>query len=655
MRERSSTIAPGLAMAPPARPVPAPRGTTGVAGRVGDAHDGLHVGRRMPRARPRAAASRCASPIGPRGWPSRAAGSVVTDAPRASWRRARTSCGIPPPYARRPMSDFRWSMSVGACEAGGMTPQTATLTRPARAAADPLADPVFAERYRAMQARDARFDGQFITGVHSTGIYCRPSCPAVAPKPSNVSFYLTAAAAHEAGLRACKRCLPDAVPGSPEWDLRDDLAARAMRLIADGVVEREGVPGLAARLGYTPRHLTRVLTAELGAGPLALARAHRAQTARALLTSTALPAADVAFASGFGSIRQFNDTIRAVYERSPLELRMAARLRERGIGRPRSAPSARPPTPALRRRRRAWRSSRMRASCACGCPPVRRSTPPACSTGSRTRALDGVEQAGPTCTTPAPSGCPAGPRLVAVRGRRRRPRAVDRRRGAPRDPRRPAAARRARATPVRPRRRRRGDRRRPSPPTRGSRHPSRPCPASGCPAASTRTNSSSGPSSASRCRSRPRERPSPASPPISASASTWRAGPDDAPTLCSPPPRRSPTRASACCGARPLASARSSTSPVASTPATSSSRAERERAELGARPARGSGHRPVDSGLRRDARDPGARRAPHGRPRAAQRGGRARPVRPTPRALQAEGARWAPWRSYASMHLWRAA
>ncbi|MDQ2660929.1 MAG: helix-turn-helix domain-containing protein [Actinomycetota bacterium] len=180
-----------------------------------------------------------------------------------------------------------------------------------------------------MQSRDARFDGQFITGVHSTGIYCRPSCPAVSPKPSNVSFYLTAAAAHEAGLRACKRCLPDAVPGSPEWDLRDDLAARAMRLIADGVVEREGVPGLAARLNYTPRHLTRVLTAELGAGPLALSRAHRAQTARSLLTATSLPVADVAFASGFGSIRQFNDTIREVYQRSPVELRATARVRER--------------------------------------------------------------------------------------------------------------------------------------------------------------------------------------------------------------------------------------------------------------------------------------------------------------------------------------
>ncbi len=184
----------------------------------------------------------------------------------------------------------------------------------------PATDPAFAERYRAMSSRDSRFDGQFITGVHSTGIFCRPSCPAVTPKASNVSFYLTAAAAHEAGLRACKRCLPDAVPGSPEWNIRDDLAARAMRLIVDGAVEREGVAGLAARLGYSERHLTRVLVDELGAGPLALARAHRAQTAR-LLLGTGLPISEVAFAAGFGSIRQFNDTIAAVYERTPTELR----------------------------------------------------------------------------------------------------------------------------------------------------------------------------------------------------------------------------------------------------------------------------------------------------------------------------------------------
>ena len=183
------------------------------------------------------------------------------------------------------------------------------------------ADPLFGERYRAMSSRDPRFDGQFIVGVHSTGIYCRPSCPAITPKPGNVSFYRTAAAAHEAGLRACKRCQPDAVPGSPEWNLRDDLASRAMRLIADGTVDREGVPGLAGRLGYTARHLGRVLAHELGAGPQALARAHRAQTARSLLVATGLPISEVAFAAGFSSIRQFNETMLAVYETTPSALR----------------------------------------------------------------------------------------------------------------------------------------------------------------------------------------------------------------------------------------------------------------------------------------------------------------------------------------------
>ena len=179
----------------------------------------------------------------------------------------------------------------------------------------------FDERYRAIDARDARFDGQFVTAVRSTGIYCRPSCPARTPKPANVTFYPTSAAAHEAGYRACKRCLPEAAPGSPEWNLRGDVAGRAMRLIADGVVEREGVPGLATRLGYSSRHLTRLLTAELGAGPLALARAQRAHTARMLLVATDLPAADVAFSAGFASVRQFNDTIREVFGMTPLALR----------------------------------------------------------------------------------------------------------------------------------------------------------------------------------------------------------------------------------------------------------------------------------------------------------------------------------------------
>ena len=185
--------------------------------------------------------------------------------------------------------------------------------------------------YRALAARDARFDGQFIAGVHSTGIYCRPSCPATTPRASNVRFYATAAAAHDAGLRACKRCQPDAVPGNPEWNLRDDLVGRAMRLIIDGVVEREGVTGLAARLGYSPRHVTRVLTAELGAGALSLARAHRAETARALLAGTDLPASHVAFAAGFASIRQFNDTVREVYALAPLEVRALARTGRQAV------------------------------------------------------------------------------------------------------------------------------------------------------------------------------------------------------------------------------------------------------------------------------------------------------------------------------------
>ena len=183
----------------------------------------------------------------------------------------------------------------------------------------------FEQRYRAVSARDSRFDGVFVTAVRSTGIYCRPSCPARTPLVRNVEFFATSAAAHEAGYRACKRCLPDAVPGSPEWNLRSDVAARAMRLIADGLVEREGVPGLSSRLGYTTRHLNRLLTSELGAGPLALARAHRAQTARQLLVATDLPVSDVAFASGFGSIRQFNDTIAEVYDRTPSQLRATRR------------------------------------------------------------------------------------------------------------------------------------------------------------------------------------------------------------------------------------------------------------------------------------------------------------------------------------------
>ncbi len=194
--------------------------------------------------------------------------------------------------------------------------------------------PGFSERYRVIQSRDRRFDGQFVTAVRSTGIYCRPSCPARTPKEENVTFYATSAAAHEAGYRACKRCLPEAAPGSPQWDVRGDVVARAMRLIADGVVDREGVPGLSRRLGYSARHLTRLLVAELGAGPLALARAHRAHTARALLVGTDLSSADVAFSAGFHSIRQFTETIGEVFGMPPRELRAR---RSRVAGAPASA------------------------------------------------------------------------------------------------------------------------------------------------------------------------------------------------------------------------------------------------------------------------------------------------------------------------------
>ncbi|GAA3480119.1 AlkA N-terminal domain-containing protein [Streptomyces yanii] len=175
-----------------------------------------------------------------------------------------------------------------------------------------------------MSSRDARFDGEFFFAVETTGIYCRPSCPAVTPKRKNVRFYPTAAAAQGHGFRACRRCRPDAVPGSAEWDVRADVVGRAMRMIGDGVVDREGVPGLAHRLGYSSRQVQRQLNAELGAGPVALARAQRAHTARVLLQTTGLPVTEIVFASGFASVRQFNDTIRQIYARTPSALRAEA-------------------------------------------------------------------------------------------------------------------------------------------------------------------------------------------------------------------------------------------------------------------------------------------------------------------------------------------
>jgi AraC family transcriptional regulator of adaptative response / DNA-3-methyladenine glycosylase II len=201
---------------------------------------------------------------------------------------------------------------------------------PDDAARDPSApddadwpDPAVA--YRAVSGRDPRFDGRLYLGVTSTGVYCRPSCPARTPRPENCRYYRSAAAAVAAGFRACRRCRPDSLPGSREWDARADLAARALRAITQGVVDEVGVDGLAERLHVSARQLQRVVVAEVGAGPAQLARSRRAQLARHLIDETTLPMADVAFAAGFASVRQFNDVMRAAFGAPPRDLRRARR------------------------------------------------------------------------------------------------------------------------------------------------------------------------------------------------------------------------------------------------------------------------------------------------------------------------------------------
>jgi len=181
--------------------------------------------------------------------------------------------------------------------------------------------------YAAVCARDPRFDGWFTLAVTSTGIYCRPSCPARTPNAANARFYPSAAAAQQAGFRACRRCRPDAVPGPPPAALDDAVVARALTLIEDGVVDRAGVRGLADQLGYSTRQLQRRCVAELGAAPLALARAERARSARVLLETTDLPIAQVAFAAGFGSLRQCNETLAQIFAATPSQLRQAKATR----------------------------------------------------------------------------------------------------------------------------------------------------------------------------------------------------------------------------------------------------------------------------------------------------------------------------------------
>lgn len=174
---------------------------------------------------------------------------------------------------------------------------------------------------RARLSRDVRFDGQFFVGVRTTGIYCRPICPAVAPRSENVTFYPSAAAASEAGFRPCLRCRPECAPGTPAWYGTSTTVRRGLRLISGGALDGGSIEQLADRLGVTSRHLRRLFTQHVGASPLAVAHTQRLHFAKRLIDQTNLPMSDIALASGFGSVRRFNDAFRKTYGRTPRELR----------------------------------------------------------------------------------------------------------------------------------------------------------------------------------------------------------------------------------------------------------------------------------------------------------------------------------------------
>jgi AraC family transcriptional regulator, regulatory protein of adaptative response / DNA-3-methyladenine glycosylase II len=176
---------------------------------------------------------------------------------------------------------------------------------------------------RARLSRDARFDGQFYVGVKTTGIYCRPICPANAPKRENVAFFPSAAAAGEAGFRPCLRCRPESAPGTPAWSGTSTTVRRGLRLISGGALDDGNVEGLADRLGVTSRHLRRLFSKHLGASPLAVAHTQRLHFAKRLIDETALPMHHISSAAGYGSVRRFNDAFRNTYGRAPGELRKA--------------------------------------------------------------------------------------------------------------------------------------------------------------------------------------------------------------------------------------------------------------------------------------------------------------------------------------------
>jgi AraC family transcriptional regulator of adaptative response / DNA-3-methyladenine glycosylase II len=175
--------------------------------------------------------------------------------------------------------------------------------------------------YDALLSRDRRFDGRFFVGVLTTGVYCRPVCPAPSPKQKNIRFFACAAAAESAGFRPCLRCRPETSPGTPAWLGTSAVVSRALRLISEGVLDDAGVDHLAGKLGIGSRQLRRLFQSHLGASPIAIARARRLHLARRLIDETGMPIAAVAFSSGFSSVRQFNQAIRETFGRSPSQLR----------------------------------------------------------------------------------------------------------------------------------------------------------------------------------------------------------------------------------------------------------------------------------------------------------------------------------------------
>jgi AraC family transcriptional regulator of adaptative response / DNA-3-methyladenine glycosylase II len=182
---------------------------------------------------------------------------------------------------------------------------------------------------RARRSRDARFDGRFFIAVTTTGIYCRPICPARSPKDEHIRYYPTAAAAEAAGVRPCLRCRPEASPGTPAWFGTSSVVSRALGLIGDGVLDESGVDGLSERVGLTARHLRRLFSQHLGATPLEVALTRRAHFAKQLLDETTLSCEQIAMAAGFGSVRRFNGEMRRTFHRTPTELR---RLRKAHAG-----------------------------------------------------------------------------------------------------------------------------------------------------------------------------------------------------------------------------------------------------------------------------------------------------------------------------------